>query len=155
MSFVDYVEARSVRVPFSGCAIWTGSTTPGGYGTSIVAARLFGTTVVHKALFQALHGQVPKGMYVCHHCDTPACVNPEHLFLGSPSDNAQDRKRKGRSASRRGDCNGKRRLNSAQVDAIRQRLASGEPLSILADAHGVSISAISHIKHGRTWGEAN
>ena len=152
LNFVQYVEANSVRLPFSGCAIWMGAQTAGGYGRSAVAAKRHNTTIVHRALFQELNGLVPNGLYVCHHCDTPLCVNPDHLFIGTPTDNAQDRKKKGRSASKRGELNGNKVLTYSDVEEIRVALEVGVKQSDLAWRYGVSFSTINHIKLGRTWG---
>jgi hypothetical protein len=154
-NFAQYVEHRSVKIPFSGCIIWMGSTTCGGYGTSNAAKRLTGTTIVHKALFQHLNGVVPVGLYVCHHCDTPACVNPEHLFLGTPTENAQDRKRKNRSAKRTGAYNGRSRLTPEKVAEIRNLLSQGVMQKELVARYDVSQSTISHIKRRYTWGDLN
>ena len=92
-------------------------------------------------------------MYVCHACDTPACVNPEHLFLGTPSDNAQDRKIKGRSSSRRGERNGRSLLTAKQVADVRDLLAKGIAQKRIAKAFSISQSTVSHIKQNRTWGD--
>ena len=152
--FLAYVAKHSVRVPFSGCTIWLGAVTEGGYGRSIVAQKTYGTSVVHRALFQALHGDVLRGLYVCHACDTPACVNPEHLFLGTPSDNAQDRTTKRRSAPTQGDTNGRSVLKHDQVKEIKRQLNEGLRIADLARTYGVNHSTVSHIKHRRTWRQA-
>lgn len=151
MNFMQYVEQRSVPVPFSGCLIWMGAQNAGGYGRSGLAQRIHGTTIVHRAVFQEINGPVPNGMYVCHSCDTPSCVNPDHLFAGTPSDNAQDRKIKGRSASKQGSLNGNCILTDEQVRAIKVALDLGEKQIDLARAYRVSFSTINHIKQGRTW----
>ena len=155
MNFVEYVEKRSVAIPFSGCRIWIGATTLGGYGNSSVAYRLHDTKIVHRALFQELQGPVPPGSHVCHHCDTPSCVNPDHLFLGTPTDNAQDRKNKGRSASRRGNLNGRSVLTPEAATEIRVLLKQGHSQQDVAGRFGVSQTTVSRVKIGSTWGELN
>lgn len=152
MNFLKYIENNSVKIPFSGCAVWFGAVTAGGYGRSAVAQRVHGTTIVHRAVFQEIHGHVPKEMYVCHDCDTPACVNPNHLFLGTPSDNAQDRKIKGRSSPRCGESNGRSALTAKQVAAMRGLLAEGITQKDIANDFSISQSTVSHIKRGYTWG---
>lgn len=84
---------KRVRRLMTGCWIWTGSTKPNGYGNINVAGK---TLMTHRAAWLAFKGEIPNGMQVCHHCDTPACVNPDHLFLGSQKDNMDDMDAKGR-----------------------------------------------------------
>lgn len=81
-----------------GCWGWTGTTNrPGGYGQicGVVNGRskMMGA---HRVSWSLHYGPIPDGYYVCHHCDTPTCTRPDHLFLGTPADNMHDRDRKGR-----------------------------------------------------------
>lgn len=85
--------------------------------------------------------------FVCHRCDNPPCCNPAHLFLGSPTDNAQDMVSKRRHAY--GDKHPNAELSNADVIEIRAALDKGETAANLARAYGVSYSLIWFIKHGK------
>lgn len=85
---------RRVRFRDDGCWEWTGNRHAFGYGLIQVSrARNEGT---HRVMWKLAHGPIPKGMWVLHRCDHPWCVNPEHLFLGTPADNIHDMMAKGR-----------------------------------------------------------
>ena len=77
----------------SGCWEWTGSKNDKGYGR-VYADR--DEKRAHRAMWEQAHGPVPDGLWVLHRCDNPPCVNPDHLFLGTPLDNVRDMMAKGR-----------------------------------------------------------
>ena len=82
-----------------GCWLWTGTKNPSGYGRLTAGSRkdkTRKTVLAHRAAYERFVGKIPRGMCVCHHCDTPDCINPQHLFVGTRKDNADDRERKGR-----------------------------------------------------------
>lgn len=87
----------------NGCWLWTGSTVTGGYGRLAVGSRTDGSRRIeraHRIAWELDNLQcVPAGMFVLHRCDTPACVNPDHLFLGTHQDNLLDADAKGRMTS--------------------------------------------------------
>lgn len=82
----------------SGCWQWTGSKDSWGYGQIRIVSSSGGSKIrgAHRISFELFKGEIPDGYFVCHTCDNPRCVNPDHLFLGTQTDNMQDRLRKGR-----------------------------------------------------------
>lgn len=87
------VLAKAMPIPEAGCWLWTGTANERGYGRVYSGGRMW---VAHRLSWTQANGPIPSGMFVCHKCDTPACVNPDHLFLGSPRDNVLDMVAKGR-----------------------------------------------------------
>lgn len=139
------------------CWLWQGAATPHGYGYFSLEGR---RDYAHRVSYRWAYGEIPEGAYVCHHCDTPACVRPEHLFLGSQQDNLTDAARKGRmhgaytqrSPGKRGEDNHLARLTAAQVRAIRARYAAGgESYATLARAYGINPSNVGAIITRRSW----
>ncbi|WP_416975616.1 HNH endonuclease signature motif containing protein [Streptomyces sp. 4F14] len=106
---------------------------------------------VHRAAWELANGPVPANLYVLHRCDRPRCVNVAHLFLGTIADNNADRDQKGRHVALRGSANGTAKLDEAAVAQIKLRLTEGESTYAVADAFGVTQSAVWLIRAGRTW----
>lgn len=140
--------------PNSGCWLWVGGGETRGhpfkdYGRIWVRGR---TVPAHRVSWEAHNGPIPSGMKVCHKCDTPRCVNPAHLFLGTPQDNTQDMMRKGRDTvvreSRRGERSNWNKLTTAQVLAIR---ADHRLQRVIAAEYDISQTAVSQIKLRKHW----
>lgn len=151
---IERFEARVIRVPFSGCWIWDGPPKGPKLRDQYGFFRMNGPQYrSHRASWLLYMGAIPDGLHVLHRCDNPACVNPNHLFLGSNLDNVADRVRKGRTGFviRKGEAHPMARLSAPQVSEIRRRYAAGEKGSILAAEFGMSRPAISNIITGKRW----
>lgn len=129
-----------------GCWLWRACTIPDGYG-------MFRDKLAHRTSWEMENGPIPPGMHVCHHCDNPPCVRPDHLFLGTASDNMQDRNAKGRHYSTKGEGNGHAKLAASDVPRVKQMAKAGQSYREIAGSLGVSRSSIAHIVKGRTWKE--
>lgn len=132
------------------CWMWTGGRSRKGYGELSIGRRNLQT---HRFAWELMHGAIPPGKQVLHDCDTPACVNPAHLRLGTNADNMADRNAKGRTAC--GERSGTAKLSTDAVAAIRARLAAGETGRALAREYGVTDATIVAIRHNRTWKHVN
>lgn len=135
------------------CWLWSGAKDEIGRPAFVWNGK---TGRAHRFSWALHHGPIPKGLEVCHHCDNPRCVNPEHLFLGTHAENMQDCGRKGRQRGNRGMFFGERhpmhKLTTDDVNVIRLR--RGESARKLADEFGVSTCTIREIQTGRTWNQA-
>jgi hypothetical protein len=128
------------------CVLWTGGRTGNGYGAVRRNGRQIGAHVA--AAIDAGMRPAP-GQCVCHMCDNPLCVNPEHLFLGTPAANRHDCALKRRTAA--GERNGRAKLTAAKAEEIRRRLRAGETQRALAAVFGVSDTTIRLIGRGDLW----
>ena len=133
-----------------GCWLWLGARQGMGYGV----VRIGGRNVLAHRHALALHGVgIPPGAIVRHHCDTPACVRPDHLEVGTHKQNTADMVSRGR--ARHGSANGSKhpfaKMTEAQVAACRTLMACGVKASALARLFGVSQTKMSHIKLGKSW----
>jgi hypothetical protein len=136
-----------------GCWLWLGTRSSSGYGQFRLSPSMRGNA--HRSAYCLLVGPIPDGLEVCHRCDNRLCVNPSHLFLGSPRDNAQDCIAKGRKVVLRGEDSPKAQLRAVDVAAIRSRYASGGVTQrALAAEFGVSQATISLLARGLTWADS-
>jgi len=134
--------------PVSGCWLWKGHVRRDGYGTFTEKRKTRGA---HRMAWILLRGEIAAGLLVCHKCDQPCCVNPEHLFLGTHRENVHDMLRKGR--ARTGARHPFAKLNVEKVAQIRALLAQGLSQSEAARQWGVSVTTIHAIARGKTWRE--
>lgn len=128
------------------CWLWVGSTGKNGYGNITVNGQQKDIFHAHRASWIMHNGTIPDGMFVCHKCDIRACVNPDHLFLGTQSDNMQDASRKGRISS------GSERLTVDLVREIRRLYAAGAgSYAKIGKMFGVHLVTVSDVVRRITW----
>ncbi len=130
------------------CWIWKRSFKKFGYGNAWWKGKHHSA---HRLVYEYYNGEIPFSMNVCHKCDNPKCVNPNHLFLGSYLENNRDRKTKGRNSNTNGEKNPFSKLNDNQVIDIKKRLKDGESVRLLADKFKVNYHTIHKIKIGINW----
>lgn len=126
--------------PNSGCWLWTGFINVGGYGKTAY------NEAAHRRSWEIHFGPIPNAAVVCHKCDTPCCVNPAHLFIGSQAANMQDMRDKGRSL-----IGARNRAAKLSDEIVSKILASRDSNEALAERFGVTPKAISKIRKGLAW----
>lgn len=136
----------------NGCWFWTGVKNTAGYGGLQVNGK---RALAHRISYIIHHGAIPEadgfhGNVVCHRCDNPSCVNPEHLFLGSQYANMADRDAKGRRVAPAGESHGMVQLNERDVLSIRD-LAGRYSQKELAKMFSISNSMVSLIVNRKNW----
>ncbi len=136
----------------TGCWIWTGYITEQGYGALWMLGKRWKAP---RAFLHVIKGPIPPGLHVLHHCDVRACVNPEHLYVGTNDDNVADMMRRGRHKNgppMHGESDPMAKLTNSSVMEIRQRYAAGcIRQEDLAAEFGVDQTTISDVVLRRTW----
>jgi hypothetical protein len=125
-----------------GCWVWVGLKNRQQYGEFVYGADV----LAHRVAYALYVGPVPAGMCVLHRCDNPSCVNPDHLSVGTRSENLEDMTAKGRRV--RGTSHGMAKLTEAAVLSIR---ADPRLPRVIAAEHGVSHATIRLIRARKTW----
>lgn len=131
----------------SGCWIWMGAKTPAGYGNFMHKDKWY---TAHRFAFENKVGKIPKEMLVCHSCDNPSCVNPKHLWLGTPKDNLQDMVKKNRGV--RGSKHHLAKLTEQDIKKIRELYKTGKYKQVeLSRMFNVGNMQISRIVNKKRW----
>ena len=137
----------------NGCWIWKAGDNGDGYGKFYIHVESgYPQRYAHHVSWVLAYGDIPDGLWVLHKCDTPACIRPEHLFLGTQTDNMQDAAQKGRvKGGKRGEGAGSNKLKEYEVLEIREMMKNGVPQNEIARRYSVSPTTILYIKCGRLW----
>ena len=136
------------------CWEWLAGRFPTGYGAFHIKRKQY---LAHRVAWKLMYGPIPEGFLVCHHCDNPPCVRPDHLFLGTYKDNTRDMLNKGRqnwSETPKGENHGRAKLTKEAVKEIREKYASGCFIQReLAEEYKISRRNISSIVTYVSWKE--
>jgi hypothetical protein len=143
-----YIESRVLKVP-GGCWLWFGRVSPKGYGRlSWRRPGMQKLSLAHRVVY-AIFKEEPGSLCVCHKCDNRACVNPDHLFLGTHEDNMADMVKKGRQS--KGIQRPSAVLTEEQVQDVRRLVAGGMMQKDVASHYGVTRQLVNYIINGKLW----
>lgn len=130
------------------CWLWSGHSRDGRYGHFTVDAE---TVHAHRWIYELVHGPIPAGLLIRHKCDTPRCVNPMHLEVGTHRDNARDMVSRGRNPNRQGVKHPLARLKDADIVAIRTLASCGHRHQDIASMYGISRQQVGKITRRENW----
>jgi hypothetical protein len=140
------------------CWEWQGNKTMAGYGTIRRTGKTGGIMYAHRLSWEIHYGAIPPGAVVCHRCDNPPCVRPDHLFIGTQADNMADMYSKGRCQPHgpenpiRGSAHKLTRLSDEQVREIRTMYSTrAADQRSIASLFGISQSSVSAIVLRKRW----
>lgn len=146
---LNYFRSRSQEDPRTGCWNWTKARNPAGYGRYNRSGK---AAQAHRGSLAAVLDVEPSELgVVCHHCDNPSCVNPQHLYNGTHSSNLADKVVRERVP--RGSAHWQAALCERDVQEIRLRVRTGENKTAIAALFGVSVWTVKDIASGRGWRE--
>lgn len=130
------------------CWMWKGSKDIRGYGVIRTNQKPYSA---HCVCYELCHGSIPKGMFICHKCDNPGCVNPAHLWLGTPAENNRDRAVKERNNHVKGEDHPSTTLTESDIVTIRNLSENGVAQRAIARQYGIHQSSVWGIVHRKTW----
>lgn len=149
--FVERVMMHTRIDDSTGCHLFEGRRTGDGYGQIKDKGD---AVLLHRWSWERVHGKIPHGLHILHKCDTPNCINVEHLFIGTHADNMRDKANKGRSKNVPTGYSHKRpnsKVTTDQVVQIKRMLKDGIQQFKIASLFSVSRNLISEISLGKTW----
>lgn len=141
--FMKYVYPE----PNTGCWLWGGAVVTKGYGCLGFRGEIYRT---HRLSWILFRGKILEDYHICHYCDNPYCVNPDHLWQGTGYDNTLDmvKKKRHRSGRQSGEMNPNKKITKEDADFIRSSPKSSKEL---AKKYGVSIATIRMVRSNRHW----
>jgi hypothetical protein len=142
----DFIHSKTIVDEKTGCWLWMGGLTKQRYGHF---RSNYTRYAAHRVSYEVFVGSVPDGMFVCHKCDNPQCVNPDHLFAGTPQDNSQDMAAKKRHMF--GEINGNAKLSEEQAKHILRLKGCGMSKQAIGDKFGVCRVTVAKIWAGELW----
>lgn len=148
-TILDQLFART-QPNENGCFIWTGWVS-GKHDPYPVIQQNYKRILVHRLVWTIVKGPIAENLCILHRCDTPRCINPDHLFIGTRGDNNKDRHAKGRGSNPSCDAHPRAGLTNEQVRIIKIRLANGESYLLLAKEFSVTGHVVHKIKTGKNW----
>lgn len=128
------------------CIVYTGHLNANGYGQITFRGK---NIAVHRLAYETYHGTLATDAVVCHMCDNPPCINPNHLYAGTHADNGRDKRVRRRSTF--GERNAGHKLTEQQVLEIDSRLRAGESQRSLAAEYGIGQTTVSRINRRASW----
>lgn len=132
----------------TGCWEWFRAKTKG-YGHFAIKGNFY---LAHRFMWIINNGNIPDGLFVCHKCDNPCCINPDHLFLGTNIENLQDAINKGiKLGNSKGEKNGRSKLTQNQILNIKHLLHCKVPTKRIAEKFGISQRHVQYISNNKTW----
>jgi hypothetical protein len=130
----------------SACIEWAGSRDVYGYGRIKIHGKAH---KAHRLAYEKSYGGIPEGLFVCHKCDNPPCVNPDHLYAGTAADNARDSRIRGR--RRRGTAHWQAKLTAEKVLQIRAARDTGETYKSIASRYGITDVQARNVATRKQW----
>lgn len=147
----ELFDSKFLKLEKTSCWNWVAGSTAWGYGVfRVKRSGKWKMEGAHRLSWERDSGKgIPRGMFVCHRCDNPACCNPSHLFLGTQADNIMDAKLKGRTSQ--GEKSVQAKLSVEDVKKIRRMASEGQMQMRIAAHYGVSRSRICLIVNHKCW----
>jgi len=139
----------SLKKEMTNCWLWKGAIDKSGYGIMCMKKHFKRQTSAHRISWTLINGKIPELKEICHKCDNPRCVRPDHLFVGTHKENMNDRDGKNRNA--KGELNGRSKINSNDVIKIRKLSESGLKYTKISNMYKIDRKTVKDIVVRKLW----